>query len=112
MWDAYLKLELDDEIVGQRYLRIKLTWLKFELAMAPALVSLGVGLVWLHNLYDVWHGGYGAYVACAFLVVLVAGLLLESYSSATGLAKTRKRIVEAVSARPVQKKRKKECDEG
>ena len=98
-WYEYLKLELDDEIIGQRYLRIILTWMKFELAMAPALISLGVGLIWIHNLYDIWHGGRGVYLACIFLVCLTAFLLYESYMSATILGMVRKTIVEAAAAR-------------
>jgi hypothetical protein len=50
----HLKLQLSGEIVGHRYLRTKLTQMKFELAMPPALVISWTGLLWLNHLSAFW----------------------------------------------------------
>jgi hypothetical protein len=94
-WDEYLKLELKDEIVGQRYLRTFLVRMKFELSMVPALLSLWFGLLWMNRLYKVWPF-WGFILVTGFLFILAGYLLLESYLSAKNLARTRKLIVEAV----------------
>jgi hypothetical protein len=47
-------LQLSGEIVGHRYLRTKLTQMKFELAMPPALVISWTGLLWLNHLSAFW----------------------------------------------------------
>lgn len=44
-WKSYLALRVNDEVVGQRYLRNFLVRYKFELSMVPALVSCIVGLL-------------------------------------------------------------------
>ncbi|PYS49392.1 MAG: hypothetical protein DMF68_10165 [Acidobacteria bacterium] len=101
-WRAYLKLELNYEIVWQRYLRILLTWMKFELSMVPALTSLWIGLLWINCLYKIWSV-IGFILISIFIFVLICYLLKESYKSARNLARVRKLIVEAIKAKPISK---------
>lgn len=97
-WEKYLKLELKDEIIAQRYLRIVLTWMKFELAMFPALVFLWAGLLWVNCIYNVWSE-LGFVLLSLFILGLASFLLYNSYLSAKNLAQKRKWIIEAVEAR-------------
>lgn len=71
-WSDYLKLELKDELVGQRYLRTLLIRLKFELSMFPAILSCYAGL-WILNFYT--H--YWEYFSLIFIGIPVA--ILEYY---------------------------------
>jgi hypothetical protein len=103
-WSEYLKLELKDEIIGQRYLRVLLTWMKFELSMTPALLSFWVGLLWVNYLYEVWSC-IGFVMLSIFIFAVVGYLLNESYKSAKNLAKIRRLIVEAVKTKPVSKEK-------
>jgi MFS family permease len=94
-WEQYLKLKLNDEIVGQRYLRTVLTRMKFELAMVPAFFFFWCGLLWLNRLYDLWRPSRFALLSGVLLVVTIY-LLLESFRSASVMSTTRGLIVEAV----------------
>ena len=91
-WVSYLKLELRDELVGQRYLRTVLTRLKFELAFAPALISFAIGIIWLQCLYDLWTGR-AFVISLTFILILSLYSLYESYCSSKCLDDTRKLIV-------------------
>lgn len=97
-WHEYLQLDIDDEIVGQRYLRQIRTWMRFELAMVPALLSFAVGLVWMNRLYGVW-AVRGEVLACLALAVLVGFLAYESYESAETLSDVRVDVIEGVRRR-------------
>lgn len=98
-WSEYLKLQLNDELVGQRYLRTKFTQLKFELAMGPSLVIFWAGLLWLQVLHKMWSAIGFALVT--LLLFMGAGYLLwESWRTAQVLSKTRKLILEAVATGP------------
>ncbi len=94
-WDEYLKLETNDEIIGQRYLRTILVRLKFELSMIPALIFLWLGLLWVNCLYHVWSL-WGFALVTVFVFALNGYLWFESYSSAKNIARIRKLMVEAV----------------
>jgi putative Mn2+ efflux pump MntP len=100
-WDEYLKLEMKDEVVGQRYLRTVLLRMKFELSMGPALITLSIGLIWINSLYAVWQW-WSAIVLFFGLMILAGYLIYESFSSAKILASTRKCVVEAVRNRPTR----------
>jgi hypothetical protein len=93
-WYEYLKLQLNDELIGQRYLRTKLTQFKFELAMAVALPVFWSGLLWLHLLNPIWsYVGFGMVT-----IVIFAGatfFLWSSWESAKLLARVREKILEA-----------------
>ena len=95
-WEQYLKLRLNDEIVGQRYLRTILTRMKFELAMVPAFFFFWCGLLWLNRLYDLWRPSRFALLSGVILIVTIY-LLLESYRSASVMSATRALIVQAVA---------------
>ncbi len=95
-WEQYLKLRLNDEIVGQRYLRTILTRMKFELAMVPAFFFFWCGLLWLNRLYDLWRLSRFALLS-GVLLILTIYLLLESYRSASVMSATRTLIVQAVA---------------
>lgn len=95
-WEQYLKLRLNDEIVGQRYLRTILTRMKFELAMVPAFFFFWCGLLWLNRLYDLWRLSRFALLSGVILILTVY-LLLESYRSASVMSTTRTLIVQAVA---------------
>jgi hypothetical protein len=49
-WEQYLRLTLNDSLIGQQYLKTVLVRFKFELSMIPALVLFVGGIVWLQ--YD------------------------------------------------------------
>lgn len=95
-WEQYLKLNLNDEIVGQRYLRTLLTRMKFELAMVPAFFFFWCGLLWLNRLYGLWRPSRFALLS-GVLLILAIYLLLESYRSASVMSQTRTLIIEAVA---------------
>lgn len=95
-WEQYLKLRLNDEIVGQRYLRTLLTRMKFELAMVPAFFFFWCGLLWLNRLYELWRPSRFALLT-GVLLILTIYLLLESYRSASVMSQTRTLIIEAVA---------------
>jgi hypothetical protein len=95
-WEQYLKLRLNDEIVGQRYLRTLLTRMKFELAMVPAFFFFWCGLLWLNRLYDLWRPSRFVLLS-GVLLILTIYLLLESYRSASVMSATRTLIVQAVA---------------
>jgi len=96
-WREYLTLKVQDEYIGQRFLRTIFTRFKFELSMGPAVIAFTVGLIWLNNIYSFWQG-----CNMFFIAVLLFGfsiyILRESYDSADQLGDLHKRIVAAVRA--------------
>jgi len=105
-WDAYLRLELKDEIIGQRFLSTIVTRMKFELSMAPALLSFWGGLLWIDCLYAVWS--LCAFIGLSvFISILVVYLILESYKSAKTLTRIRRNIIVAVQNSPLKRARSK-----
>ncbi len=94
-WKRYLKLQLNDELVGQRYLRTKLVQLKFELAMSPALLVFWIGLMWLNGIHQFW-ACVATILVSLTVFVGVAYLLYESWKTAGVLSETRAFIPEAV----------------
>jgi hypothetical protein len=95
-WELYLQLRLNDEIVGQRYLRTLLTRMKFELAMVPAFFFFWCGLLWLNRLYSLWRPSRFALLSGVVLVLTIY-LLLESFRSASVMSQTRTLIIQAVA---------------
>lgn len=98
-WNDYLKLQLEDEIVGQRYLRNKFTQLKFELSMCQSLFVFWLGLFWLQIRVGIWSS-IGFVLASALLVVGAIGFLFASRLTACVLSETRALILEAVKEGP------------
>jgi len=98
-WEDYLKLELKDELIGHRYLRTKLTQMKFELAMAPALIFCWSGLLWLQVVHGMWSRS--GFVFITLLLFLGAVYLLwESWKTSKVLSKTRALILQAIREGP------------
>lgn len=97
-WFQYLRLKVQDELVGQRFLRTILLRLKFELSMAPALVVFFVGLTWFNFLFHVlgWREMTTAGIITGGLVFY---LVRESHRSAEALWETRREIIAALSPR-------------
>lgn len=93
-WDKYLKLRMDTEPIGQRYLRTKVMAMKFELGLAIALPIGWAGFAWFRTLKPV-------IASCPFLyltslpLALFVYLLWDSYQTAKILAKVRQLIIEA-----------------
>jgi len=98
-WQRYLKLQIKDELVAQRYLDDKVIQFKFELAMATALVVFWLGLGWLQALHRMWSNSGFALVT----LLVFAGatyLLWESLQSAKLLSRTRALILKAIEDGP------------
>jgi hypothetical protein len=95
-WEQYLKLRLQDEVVGQRYLRTILTRMKFELAMVPAFFFFWCGLLWLNRLYHLWRPSRFALLSGVLLIITIY-LLLESFRSASVMSTTRTLVIQAVA---------------
>jgi hypothetical protein len=91
-WEKYLTLELDEHLVGRKYLKNVLLRFKFELAMIPALISLMIGLDWLNalHLYIPWQN---LILIDAFILVGVGVLCYEAYQGAKVLDGVRKQIL-------------------
>jgi len=98
-WEQYLKLRLGDQIVGQRYLHAKVRQMKFELAMAPALLIFDVGLWWLQGLHGMW-GTRGILTVSGIIFAGCLYFLWESFGSASILSSTRDLIIESITEGP------------
>jgi hypothetical protein len=93
-WVRYLGMELDDQPVGQRYLRTVLLRMKFEASFGVALIVCWIGLLWWDSLtgfadtdavvgfsavllslsaYMIWESGRGARVLADLRHIIVAG---------------------------------------
>lgn len=100
-WNRYLRLRVQDELVGQRFLRTLLLRLKFELSMAPALVASLVGLWWIQVLLAPL-GWRETTVVSILGVSLIAYLLYEAYRSVETLRETREEIIAAIEEKRAQ----------
>jgi hypothetical protein len=94
-WTKYLRLKVESEFIGQRYLRTVLVRLKFELAMLPALVFFAGGLIWLQSLDSLFTPSRFM-VVVAIIVVLLSYLVYESYKSAKTLGESRDSVLQGV----------------
>lgn len=97
-WDKYLQLKMRDEIVGQRYLRTLLVRLKFELAMVPAWLAFGIGIIWLNTLTAFWSLDHTLLYVTPF--ALAAYSAYESYSTSILMGRTRRLILAAMQEHP------------
>lgn len=96
-WGEYLELELDDEILGQRYLQTIHMRLKFELSMAPAIGSLAIGLFWFNHQYGVWTYTDMRKILL-FALILIFYMIREASCGIRLLAQIRRHVI-AGSAR-------------
>jgi hypothetical protein len=98
IWMEYLVLKMSDEYVGQRYLRTLVLRLKYELSMVPALVLLGMALIWLNCVYSIWQ--FYPMTGIIFgLVVVILWLVRDSYDGAKLLGEIRAALVAEVRPR-------------
>ncbi len=95
-WEVYLKLNLKDEIIAQRYLSVKLVGMKVELALSVSVFFVIIGIVWLFIISHFCSGRTFAGILLS-LIILFMYILWESYSSARLLGETRKLILDAMS---------------
>jgi len=93
-WEEYLKLEIKDELVGQRYLRTLLIRLKFELSILPAFLFSYLGLFCLNYSGNYWSSsallGIGG-----ILLILILYLSYEIWNSVVNLDDVRRLILES-----------------
>jgi len=106
-WHEYLRLELNDELIAQRFLRSKVTQFKFELAMVPALVIFWFGLLWLEAIYR-YLPVCGFILFTIVFAIATLYLLWESYNSADALDTIRTHILKAIEDTPKGIKRGKD----
>ena len=93
-WKQYLQLNIQDELVAQRFLRTIYIRFKFELSMSLALVSFTIGVIWLNSIQGVISTSSMAWIA-TILLGLAGYLLFESYASSDHLAELHEYIIEA-----------------
>ena len=98
-WGEYLSLYLNDEIVGQRYLRTVVMHMKFELSCAPALVAHAIGLVWINHIDAMAFEKLSVWWVVLPILLVAVYLLWESLSSARVAAITRAIIIKASVAK-------------
>jgi hypothetical protein len=101
-WQRYLTLELDEHLVGRKYLKSLVLRFKFELAMIPALISLMVGLNWLNvlRLYLWWQN---LLVVDGFILVSVGYFVYEAHQGAKVLDGVREQILAGYAPKPGSK---------
>jgi len=94
-WDHYFKLKINDEYIGQRYLRTIHIRYKFELSMIPALILFWINLRWVNCLYRLWQEGPFFWITISIGLV-VTYLVYQAINSAQVLGTCHESIVEAV----------------
>lgn len=105
-WNDYLKLELKDEIIGQRYLKTILTRMKFELSMGPALFISASGFLWLNSKTEIMNP-YSCFIIFILTNILGSYILCESFEGVKLLKRVRQIIIEGVKARDKKKYQRK-----
>lgn len=85
-WNAYLQIAFKSDPIGRRYARTLVLRLKFELGIAFAMISAGIGLIWL----AVLGLSYSVVLSCGGICVLFAVWgLIEASATHKVLSKTR-----------------------
>jgi len=93
IWRDYLKLNTQDQFIGQRYLRTIVTRFYFELTMTPALVFFLIGFHWLNCMYP-FISCSGALIITIAVILVGTFLMIEAKRSAYVLSTLRQAIVE------------------
>jgi len=96
-WYAYLRTAFKADPIGRRYVRTLVLRLKFELGIAFAMLSAGVGLLWL------WSMGLSckAVLITELLCMLfTAWGFLEGWSTHDTLAKNRANLLQEIRIVP------------
>lgn len=91
-WNAYLQLQLGNEIVGQRYLREILFRTKFELSTAPALIVLAAGIAAIQMQHAPWTP-CSAYTLTALTAATAWWMYREAKQSVVLLSDIRHQIL-------------------
>lgn len=96
-WYAYLRTAFKADPIGRRYLRTLVLRLKFELGTGFAMLSAGIGILWL------WNMGlnYKIVLITELLCVLfTAWGFLEGWSTHDTLARNRANLLEEIRIIP------------
>ncbi|QWD79250.1 hypothetical protein ICV01_06255 [Polynucleobacter sp. MWH-Spelu-300-X4] len=93
-WFNYLKLELKDEVIGQRYLRTLLVRLKFELAILPSITISFIGFCILNTHINLWESS-SLVIAGSLVAILDLYLGYEIWQSVQNLDMVRELIIES-----------------
>lgn len=95
-WEKYLKLKIENEYVGQRYLRTIVTRMYFELSFFSSLLFFFVGAHWANYVNGYWNCTGGIVISTAILSV-IGFTFYEAGQSVNALNKLRKKIVDGVN---------------
>lgn len=93
IWHSYVKLNTQDQIIGQRYLRTIVTRFYFELSATPALVIFLLGFHWLNFRLPFISSG-GSIVVSVIVFALIYFLYTEAKRSASVLSTLREAIID------------------
>ena len=93
-WREYLGLRVQDEIIGQRYLRTLVLRLKFELSALVAIPISYLGFLLLNQVSGYWSF-FSMIIAAICVFVGMIYLVYETYKSSKALDSTRKVIIES-----------------
>lgn len=93
IWRDYLKLNTQDQFIGQRYLRTIVTRFYFELAMTPGLIFFIIGFVWLNCRFP-FTTPTGVGVVVIVTIGLIRFLYQEANTSASVLSTLRDAIID------------------
>ncbi|MGB6479976.1 MAG: hypothetical protein WBF15_12850 [Candidatus Sulfotelmatobacter sp.] len=96
-WYAYLRTAFGADPIGRRYIRALVLRLKFELGIAFAMLSSGIGILWL------WYVGLSCkavLVSELICAVFAAWSLWEGCSTHDTLAKNRANLLEEIRIVP------------
>lgn len=99
-WIEYLKLKINenDLIIAQKYLRTILIRMKFELSLGLALVVMIIGISILKHYINFCQSSCQFWWVCVVIPSIIAiYLFYESWHSSKLLIKTRKTILESNS---------------
>jgi hypothetical protein len=93
VWFAYLRTAFVADPMGRRYIRTLVLRLKFELATAFAMISAGLGVVWLSLL---GLSCRAMIVSVLLAVAFTAWAVWESYNTHCALATTREELLKDI----------------
>ncbi|UXI65796.1 hypothetical protein [Tahibacter amnicola] len=95
-WEKYLQQKVNDEIVGQRYLRYSLIRFKFELSIMPALL-ISCCILSIQSIYSNDDLRCRILVACCAELIVAICIRIAINESALLMARTRKIVIDALA---------------
>jgi hypothetical protein len=96
-WYAYLRTAFKADPIGRRYVRALVLRLKFELGTVFAMLSAGLGILWL------WYLGLGFRVVVASELLCISFMVwgfFEGRSTHDTLAKNRENLLQEIRVVP------------